>query len=133
MKSITIRISKSISILFIGVILFSSCEGILAPKSEQQTVKAVSIDDKDFIGSWRDSSVMGTNFTLFEDGTARSDNMKTVLYKEWRTVGNEITFTIESVVNGRSSSEKETYTIEKLTKNRMVLSKNGKLTEYIKK
>lgn len=133
MKTLTFRKSGSILITFLGLFLLFSCEGFLSSEPEQPNPRSLVINNDFLIGSWQDSSELGLNFTLFEDGTARSDNMKTLLYKKWRKVGDEITFTIESIGNETSSFENVTYSIEKLSANRMVLSKNGKLTEYLKK
>lgn len=88
MKHFTI-ITISILILAIGILLFSSCkrgsntssgEGI---NSKIQTEKMAdsAIQEEFLIGSWEDSSPSALHFTLFEDGTARSDNMQTLLYK----------------------------------------------------
>ncbi len=54
------------------------------------------------------------NFTLLADDTAKSDNMKTLLYKKWRVAGNNIIFTIESIGNHTSSTDDEVYEIIKL-------------------
>lgn len=59
--------------------------------------------------------------------------MKTLLYKSWSVNGNEITFTIESIGNGTSSIDVETYTIDQLTKDQLILSKGGYKPEYTKK
>lgn len=101
---------------------------------EKETKIENSSVEKDFlIGSWKDSSEAALDFTIFEDGTARSDNMKTMLYKSWILEGNQITFTIESIGNGNSSTDKITYTIEKLTKNELILKSGTFLSKYIKR
>jgi outer membrane lipopolysaccharide assembly protein LptE/RlpB len=92
-----------------------------------------SIDKQELlIGSWKDTSKSALHISLFKNGTARSDNMKTLLYKNWSVKGNQITFTIESIGNGNSTTENVTYIIEKLTNNELILRKGIYLTKYKK-
>ncbi len=85
------------------------------------------------IGSWKDASEAALDFTLFKDGTARSDNMKTLLYKTWSVKGDQVTFTIESIGSGTSSTGDVTYTIEELTKSDLVLKEGTSLSTYTRK
>ncbi|MGV8962481.1 MAG: lipocalin family protein [Candidatus Saccharimonadaceae bacterium] len=137
MKKLIIT-SKLISILLliVGTLVFSSCNNKKknTTSNEVNTETQISLIEKDhLIGSWKDSSAAALHFTLFKDGTARSDNMKTLLYKSWSVNGNEITFTIESIGNGTSSIDDETYTIDKLTKDELILSKGTYKSEYTRK
>ncbi len=125
----------------LGILFFVSCnnerkstESNKINPEVQREIESDSIINKQLlIGSWKDTSESALHFTLFEDGTARSDNMRTLLYKNWKVSGNQITFTIESVGNGVSSIDDVTYTIEKLSKDKMVLRKGEYLSEYTKK
>lgn len=139
LKTKTIQI---ILLVFVGgVFLFSSCKDGKKSKpgkdikSEiQSKEKSDSTIEKELlVGSWIDCSPAVLHFTLFEDGTARSDNMKTLLYKKWRVKGSQIVFTIESIGNKTSSVDDETYNIEKLTKDSLVLRRGEYLSKYIKK
>jgi len=100
---------------------------------QKENQSDIGFEAQFLIGSWKDTSESALHFTLFEDGSACSDNMKTLLYKNWRVSGQQITFTIESVGNGMSSIQEVTYTIEKLGKDKMVLRKGEYLSEYTEK
>lgn len=41
-----------------------------------------SINHKDILGYWLDQSEAQLHFTLLENGKARSDNMKTLIYQK---------------------------------------------------
>jgi hypothetical protein len=89
--------------------------------------------EKQLIGSWLDTSKRKLHFTLFKDGTARSDNMKTLLYRKWHIEGNTLIITEESIGNGNTSIENYEYDIILLNDTTLVL-KNGDIIErYIKK
>lgn len=88
------------------------------------------VDLKLFVGAWEDSSEAALHFSLFEDGTARSDNMKTLLYKKWRVEKDKIVFTVESIGNGTSFFAEDTCVIESITKNEMILKKGEFRIEY---
>lgn len=45
--------------------------------------KSTSFPAELLIGSWLDDSKAKLHFTLFENGKASSDNMKTLIYKRW--------------------------------------------------
>ncbi|MCK9628570.1 MAG: lipocalin family protein [Bacteroidales bacterium] len=95
--------------------------------------KRTAIGQELLTGSWKDTSPSALHFTLFKDGTARSDNMKTLLYKNWSVKDNQITFTVESIGNGTSSTDKITYIVEKLTDKEMVLRSGESIYKYKKK
>ncbi|HUH28753.1 lipocalin family protein [Gelidibacter sp.] len=124
-----------ITFLMVGLLLLGAC------KNDTKTTMDNEVNSKDqksivenelLVGSWIDASDSALHFTLFNDGTARSDNMKTLLYKNWKVKGNQITFIVESIGNGTSSVDTLTYNIEKLTKNKLILKKDNYLSEYTK-
>jgi hypothetical protein len=140
MKHFT-TITICILISGIGIFLFSSCkkgsnssfgEGINS-KIQTEKIADFAVQKEFLIGSWEDSSPAALHFTLFEDGTARSDNMQTLLYKKWKVNGTQIIFTIESIGNDTSSVENRTYNIEKLTKNKLILRNGEFLLHFTKK
>ncbi|MEO9147262.1 MAG: lipocalin family protein [Ginsengibacter sp.] len=136
MKNLTRKTKAILNLFFIvGILLLGSCKTDTKNKTSNGSGTEIqnSIGEKEFlIGSWKDNSEAALNFTLFKDGSARSDNMKTLLYKNWKVKGNQITFTIESVGNRTSSIDTVTYTIEKLTKTDLVLKNGTYLSEYTK-
>ena len=97
-------------------------------------VNSKAVDKNLLYGSWIDNGEAKLNFTLNSDGTAKSDNMETLLYKNWKLNGNKITFTIESVGNHSSSIDEETYSIVSLDKDKMVLKGDaGTIYNYTRK
>ena len=137
MKSTAIRTkTKQTLFLFIGILLFVSCKNDrkgTSSNKENSKIEISIVEKKLLIGSWKDTSKSALHFTLFKNGTARSDNMKTLLYKNWTVNRNQITFTVESIGNGTSSTDNVTYIIEKLTQNELILRKGMNLSEYKKK
>ncbi|MCM4168441.1 hypothetical protein KCTC52924_02013 [Arenibacter antarcticus] len=130
--------TKTIHILFliVGVLLLGSCKNDRKSTANNEANSEIeeSIVEKEFlVGSWKDTSKSALHFTLLKNGTARSDNMKTLLYKNWKVKANQITFTIESIGNGTSSMDTITYNIEKLTRDELILKKGNYLSEYTKK
>ncbi len=136
MNKVTI-VKKSIYIVFLiaETLFWASCK-IDRPKTPEKNTSPnleKSIVEKEFlVGSWKDTSPSALHFTLFNDGTAHSDNMNTLLYKNWNVKGNQITFTVESIGNGTSSIDTVTYIIEKLYVNELILRRGTNLSEYTK-
>ncbi|WP_372645902.1 lipocalin family protein [Ancylomarina sp.] len=90
---------------------------------------AITSEDKAlFIGSWvepipgNESEVQG--FRLYEDGSASSINMHTLLYQKWALKDGQLILTAKSIGNHTSSVDDETYTIELIGKNSLKLN-NG--------
>lgn len=136
MKNLKIK-SKTIqtSFLIAAILLLLSCDynGRSTNNNKTKLELENSIDKQELlIGSWKDTSESALHISLFINGTARSDNMKTLLYKNWSVKGNQITFTIESIGNGTSTTENVTYVIEKLTNNELILRKGTYLAKYKK-
>ena len=123
-------------VFLFGMLLFGSCtdkgNNVSSNESDPE-VQNSTTERALLIGSWKDASEAALDFTLFQDGTARSDNMKTLLYKKWSVNGDQVTFTIESIGNGTSSTGEVTYTIEELTKSNLVLKEGTSLSTYTRK
>lgn len=136
-KNLTIKTKTVLNLFFIvGILLLGSCNRDTKSKTSNEPGTEIQnpvVEKELLIGSWKDNSEAALDFTLFKDGSARSDNMKTLLYKNWDVNGNKITFIIESIGNRTSSTDTMTYTIGKLTKNDLVLKNGTHLSEYTKK
>lgn len=123
-------------LLILGILFLGACKNDKKNTAENEPNSEIqnSKDEEELlVGSWNDTSESALDFTLFKDGTARSDNMKTLLYKKWSIKGNKISFTIESIGNGTSSTDNITYRIEKLTNNELILRKGTYLSKFTKK
>ena len=65
-------------------------------------------------------------FTLNSDNTASSINMHTLLVEKWANpTPGELVLTVKSIGNKVETTSEETYTIDKLTFDELVLSQNG--------
>lgn len=135
-------ILKKIPVLLLisGLMALGSCseeQKINKDKSKIENPKSKTAESgikKDqLIGSWLDASESALHFTMFKDGTARSDNMKTLLYKKWRLEGTKLILTAESIGNGSSSEGNEVYEIQSLTDQKMILKNGEFLWEFVKK
>jgi hypothetical protein len=111
---------KNITSLLILSLLFLGCS-------------QKSISDKDIIGSWLDQSEAQLHFTLLENGKARSDNMKTLIYQKWELRNDSLILTIKSEGNGNSSIDKMAFKIEMPSSNKMILSNTYSSNDYLKK
>ena len=136
MKNLNIKSNLlKISFLSLAFLALNACKedpkNIETPEEETETVQP-SVDENLLIGSWKDTSPSALHFTMFEDGTAKSDNMKTLLYKNWSVQGNKITFIVESVGNKSTSTDTIVQTIEKLTNDELIFVDGNIREAFIK-
>lgn len=127
-------------LLAAGVFTLGACQGDhMASEEQTAAVEQViekpeaGIDKALLIGSWIDTSAAALNFTLLADGTARSDNMRTLLYEHWRTEGDRLILTAKSIGNGVSSVSEEVYVIEVLTDSTLLLKEGTYERGYVRK
>lgn len=121
-------------LLVIGIIMIS-CNNKKKTNNgnHQKTIEQKSTINKELlIGSWNDQSSSALHFSLLLDGTAKSDNMETLLYQKWKVKGNQLYLTVKSIGNGNSSIDTEIYEIQKLDKNQMILKQGEFRFEYKK-
>ncbi len=124
-----------IFLLIIGILMLGACKKSVKVNGiniENAQSERSLVEKELLVGSWKDTSGSALHFSLLPDGTARSDNMKTLLYKNWNLEKDKIIFTIESVGNGVRFIDTVAYDIEKLTKSRLVLSNGANQFEYRK-
>lgn len=89
-----------------------------------------TIDTKLLVGSWEDQSESALNFSLLSDGTAQSDNMETLVYKQWNVKNNQLYLVAESIGNRTSSIDTMVYDIQQLDENQMVLKRDELIFTY---
>jgi hypothetical protein len=88
----------------------------------KEVKKSITIDSKLLIGSWFDTDESALHFTMFVDGTAKSDNMVTLLYEKWRIKGDSLFLTAKSIGNHTSSTDESAYKIIQLDKNTLIVT-----------
>lgn len=136
--------TKIILVAFLagGILLLNSCKegskkaidkpGIEPSELKKNNEKMDSFDKNLLVGSWEDTSESALHFSLFANGTARSDNMKTLLYQSWRLENDKLVLTAKSIGNGTSSIDDEVYSVLELTENKMILKREESIFEYHK-
>ena len=82
------------------------------------------------VGSRKDMSPAALDFTLLSDGTARSDNMATLLYKQWYVEDETLYLVAKRVGNKTWSIDTTGYYIAQLGENHMKLKDENKVLEY---
>lgn len=85
-------------------------------------------DDARLEGTWLENvpgmEQMTQGFTLEEGGKASSVNMATLQYEKWERKDNQLLFQGTSIGNGISLSFTDTMTIERLTSDSLILTRN---------
>jgi len=126
---------------FAGIIIagsiLSSCNNKKTPNSSKQENKQIteqqaSLKTNLLVGSWKDQSSAALHFSLFEDGRAKSDNMRTLLYQKWSIKNNQLFLTLKSIGNKTSSIDTEIYEIIKLDSKLLILKKDNSIYKYKK-
>ena len=69
-------------------------------------------------------------FTLSADGKAESVGMATLQYETWRQEGEQLILTGRSIGNGQTIAFTDTFGIERLTADSLVLKNGGELLSY---
>ena len=64
-------------------------------------------------------------FSLAKDGQASSINMATLRYEAWQRQGDKLILSGTSIGNGTSGSFSDTYTIEKITADKLILKRGA--------
>ncbi len=112
----------------IGILFFVSLFVSCATKQE------ISFDRETLlVGMWDDTSDANLDFSLFPDGTARSESMSTLLYKRWELQDNNLIITTESIGNGISFLYDGVYSIETLNETSLVIRDGDIRYSYIRK
>jgi len=122
---------KIIIYLLLLIPMLSYSQQELKQENENLSAKQTN-NTKLLIGSWKDKSSAALHFSLLSDGSARSDNMQTLLYQKWSVKGNKLTLTIKSIGNGNSSVSEEVFDIYKLDEESLILKQDNIVFEYSK-
>jgi len=98
------------------------------------TIKDLSEKEKKLLGSWveplMESKKDFQGFTLYSDGTARSINTGELMYKTWKTHGDEIFLRVETLGKGLQSQDIESYVFEQVSSNVLLLKIGQSIFKY---
>ncbi|MCY1635514.1 lipocalin family protein [Marinifilum sp. D737] len=127
-----------LGLLLMGLISLGACKE--NKNTEEKKLKKEGLEKSEtlvnkqlLVGSWLDTSESQLHFSMLQDGTARSDNMATLLYQKWRVEGSKLILTVKSIGNGSSSIDEESYEIKTLTEEKLVLQNGDYSMGYTKK
>ena len=125
------------TLVLVGGLFLISCKDKQKTSDERPTNQEISeqkstVNTDFLIGSWEDQSPAALNFSLYADGTAKSDNMATLLYQKWNVKDNQLYLEAKSIGNGSSSIDTEVYEIQKLDESHMVLKLGEIIFDYEK-
>lgn len=88
----------------------------------------------DITGNWTQPvngmENMYQGITFSDNGVASSINMATLQYNTWRRDGDSLIVTGKSIGNGQIIDFTETWQIEKLTKDTLIVNINGQSITY---
>ena len=120
-----------------SALLLLSCQNAKTDSNQEttdlETVNKDSVQHYDLlIGSWEDLSSSALHFSMFEDGSAQSDNMATLLYKSWHVENNVLSLVAESIGNKQSSIDTISYSIVELNKDAMKLKQGNTVLTFKK-
>lgn len=115
--------------MVLGALLFvrweTPKEPIIITTTEEKFPLVLNPEEKKLMGSWvepiPENEKEYHGFTLMSDGTAKSINTGELLYKTWQIRGNELSLIVESIGEGLSSQDMETYIFEQISENRLLL------------
>lgn len=124
--------NRIFTLLLIPTLLLISCKNGQENADKKNAEPMNSINEKYLIGSWEDTSPAALHFTLSANGTAKSDNMKTLLYEKWYVKNDSHYLVAKSIGNKTSSIDTTAYEIENLDENRMKLKDNNRILDYTK-
>lgn len=124
------NIKNIFTIALISGTLFTSCNNDPKKSKDNLEEQKSTIDTKLLVGSWEDQSESALNFSLLSDGTAQSDNMETLVYKQWNVKNNQLYLVAESIGNRTSSIDTMVYDIQQLDENQMVLKRDALIFTY---
>lgn len=125
-----LNLYRAIFLLLILPLLILSCKESQEKVEQKKVTHESTVFEKKLVGSWENTSPAALDFTLFSDGTARSDNMATLLYKQWYVEGNTLYLVAESVGNKTWSVDTTGYFIEQLDEGQMKLKDKNRVLKY---
>lgn len=127
-------IGDTITVTYEGEISKDPSVSVTAAK--KIVVKPAFRFDRTVVGKWL-KPIEGQNgedgIHIKENGIAESINSATLVYESWMCDDNKITLIGESIGNGQTIDFSETYTIDKVDNNTLILiSDDGTVTSYHK-
>ena len=90
------------TLLMAGGLFLVSCNdnqkaSVETPPNQESIEQKTTINKSFLPGSWKDESKSAMDFSLYADGSAKSDNMETLLYQKWYVKDNRLHLVAKSI------------------------------------
>ena len=135
---ISLGVVLALSVVLSGLVwerLSLNKKSISFERNSFQMVKSMLPEEQHaLLGSWvepkYDDQTAYQGFTLLADGTMRSINTDLFSYKSWEIRGNQLSLWVESFSEGFTSQDMETYVLEKVSADTLLLKIGESVFKY---
>jgi hypothetical protein len=125
-----------LTISLITTFILASCQQTTKKetKNDENLLPSMISETNLLIGSWVEPNPINANevqgIKINEDGTAKSINMSTLVYKKWWKENDKLALVFESVGNGLTIIDTTKFEIIKLNHNELEIKDNDYTIKY---
>ena len=125
-----------LTISLITTFILASCQQTTKKetKNDENLLPSMISETNLLIGSWVEPNPINANevqgIKINEDGTAKSINMSTLVYKKWWKENDKIALVFESIGNGLTIIDTTKFEIIKLNHNELEIKDNDYTIKY---
>ena len=125
-----------LTISLITTFILASCQKTTKQetKNDENILPSMVSETNLLIGSWVEPNPINANevqgIKINEDGTAKSINMSTLVYKKWWKENDKLALVFESVGNGLTIIDTTKFEIIKLNHNELEIKDNDYTIKY---
>lgn len=125
-----------LTISLITTLILASCQKTTKQetKNNENILPSMISETNLLIGSWVEPNPINANevqgIKINEDGTAKSINMSTLVYKKWWKENDKLALVFESVGNGLTIIDTTKFEIIKLNHNELEIKDNDYTIKY---
>ena len=125
-----------LTISLITTLILASCQKTTKQetKNDENILPSIVSETNLLIGSWVEPNPINANevqgIKINEDGTAKSINMSTLVYKKWWKENEKLALVFESVGNGLTIIDTTKFEIIKLNHNELEIKDNDYTIKY---
>lgn len=125
-----------LTISLITTLILASCQKTTKQetKNDENILPSMISETNLLIGSWVEPNPINANevqgIKINEDGTAKSINMSTLVYKKWWKENDKLALVFESIGNGLTIIDTTKFEIIKLNHNELEIKDNDYTIKY---
>ncbi len=125
-----------LTISLITTLILASCQKTTKQetKNDENILPSMVSETNLLIGSWVEPNPINANevqgIKINEDGTAKSINMSTLVYKKWWKENDKLALVFESIGNGLTIIDTTKFEIIKLNHNELEIKDNDYTIKY---